>query len=66
MHVLKLSDIDTRILRKAVETRLAEMNDELDRADNTSERERLRRDVDRLAAIGRTIGATVESERTLY
>jgi hypothetical protein len=66
MHVLELSDRDTRILRRAVETRLREMRAELQRVDEPRAREALRADLDRLESIGKLIGATVESERTLF
>ncbi len=65
MHVLELSDRDTRILRTAVETRLREMRAEI-LSMNERDRSEHRADLDRLEAIGKLIGATVESERTLY
>jgi hypothetical protein len=66
MHVLELSDRDTRILRKAVETRLREMREELRAVAEPRAHEALRADLDRLEEIGKLIGATVESERTLF
>ena len=66
MHVLELSDGDTVILSKAVETRLREMREELVHTDDRAYREGLKADLIRLESIGKTIGATVESEKALY
>jgi hypothetical protein len=67
MHVLELSDADTRVLRRAVETRLREMRDEMAALrGNGGSNDFLKGDLDRLEKIGRVIGATVESEGTLY
>lgn len=56
MHVLELTDSETRLLGEAVELRLREMRNELVHTDDRAYRAALKERLERLETIGRALG----------